>query len=463
MQSLVVIVTGGTYGIGRAITLALAARRHCVVAFGVEARQISSIAENAIPGLREELAQAALEADLMEADVTVADDVERVVNFTLDKHGRIDALVNNAAIGPLGTVLETTEAAWDRIMAVNLRGPFLCAKAVLPHMIAAGGGRIVNVGSGAGWGKPNMAAYAASKGGLHALSTALAYDHFRDRIRVNTVIPGGGGIVSGMSLGRVGGGDMTRLVVTRPVRRQAGLPTAKISPRWSPSSCPKMPTPSPAPLSTSAASRTRAVRSQLRVGGKPEQGTFTMSDVVAKPSPHRNEALFQLKLEVEDFLYREADLLDNRKFKEWLALLADDIVYFMPVRRNVKFGQHADRENTRQGEGISWFDEDKWTLSKRVDQILTGVHYAEEPLSRVTHMVTNVHITDARPSAEHAAEVTVTSRFLVYQNRVEYETYTYVGRRIDTLRRAENDWQIARREIILDQSILLAKNLTIFF
>lgn len=188
-----------------------------------------------------------------------------------------------------------------------------------------------------------------------------------------------------------------------------------------------------------------------------------MSDVLAKPSPHQNEALFRLKLEVEDFLYREAELLDGRRFKEWLDLLADDIGYFMPIRRNVKFGQHTERENTRQGEGISWFDEDKWTLSKRVEQILTGVHYAEEPLSRVTHMVTNVRIADARPSVEQAAEVTVTSRFLVYQNRVEYETYTYVGRRIDTLRRAEYDWQIARREIILDQSILLAKNLTTFF
>jgi 3-phenylpropionate/cinnamic acid dioxygenase small subunit len=156
-------------------------------------------------------------------------------------------------------------------------------------------------------------------------------------------------------------------------------------------------------------------------------------------------------------------LLDDRQFEEWIRLLADDLVYFMPIRRNVKFGQHAERENTRQGEGISWFDEDKWTLSKRVEQILTGVHFAEEPLSRVTHMVSNVRVVDARPSAEQASEVTVTSRFLVYQNRVEYETYTFVGRRKDVLRRCARDWQIARREIILDQNILLAKNLTIFF
>jgi len=69
-------------------------------------------------------------------------------------------------------------------------------------MIGAGGGAIVNIGSGSGWGKPNMAAYSASKGGVFALGAALAYDHLADGIRVNTVVPGGGGFPSGMSLGR---------------------------------------------------------------------------------------------------------------------------------------------------------------------------------------------------------------------------------------------------------------------
>ena len=205
MTGSVVIVTGGTYGLGREITIGLARRGHRVVAFGLEARQVSSLAGDAIPGLRHDLAALGLEADLLEADVSNAADVARVVAFAHDKHGRIDALVNNAAIGPLGTVLDTTEEMFERVLAVNLKGPFLCARGVLPLMIAQGGGAIVNVGSGAGWGKPNMAAYSASKGGLHALTTALAYDFFRSRVRVNTVIPGGGGIVSGMSVGRVGG------------------------------------------------------------------------------------------------------------------------------------------------------------------------------------------------------------------------------------------------------------------
>jgi 3-phenylpropionate/cinnamic acid dioxygenase small subunit len=177
----------------------------------------------------------------------------------------------------------------------------------------------------------------------------------------------------------------------------------------------------------------------------------------------RGLAWFALKQEVEDFLYREADLLDERRFREWLDLLAEDLVYFMPIRRNVKFGQHAERENTRQGEGISWFDEDKWTLTKRVEQILTGVHFAEEPLSRVTHMVSNVQLLEATPSAEAAREVVTRCRFLLYQNRVEYETYMFVGRRTDRLRRVGDDWQLAKREIILEQNVLQAKNLSTFF
>ncbi|MCP3414912.1 MULTISPECIES: 3-phenylpropionate/cinnamic acid dioxygenase subunit beta [Bradyrhizobium] len=177
----------------------------------------------------------------------------------------------------------------------------------------------------------------------------------------------------------------------------------------------------------------------------------------------RSAAYYRLKADVEDFYYHEADLLDDRRFRDWLELLTDDISYFMPIRRNVKFGQQAARENTKRGEGISWFDEDKWTLTKRVEQILTGVHYAEEPLSRITHMVSNAQIKGAQPDIDAARELDVTSRFLVYQNRVEYETYIFVGRRNDTLRLTDNGWKIARREILLEQNILLAKNLTTFF
>lgn len=210
MAGKVVIVTGGTFGIGRSITTNLAGRGHKVVAFGLETAQVSSVAENAIPGLADELTRHGHEAVLLEADVSKAADIERVVNTALEKFGRIDALVNNAAIGPLGTVLDTDEALFDRIVSVNLKGPYLASRAVIPHMRKAGGGSIINIGSGAGWGKPNMAIYSATKGALHTLSAAMAYDFLYDKIRINTVIPGGGGIVSGMSLGRLAG-DTSRL------------------------------------------------------------------------------------------------------------------------------------------------------------------------------------------------------------------------------------------------------------
>ena len=205
-----VIVTGGTYGIGRGISLGLSRRRYGVVAFGVSVRQPGSLAENATESLKSEARKLGLQLDVLEADVSKVADVQRVIEFSLHRYGVINGLVNNAAIGPLGNILETPEELWDRIIDVNLKGMYLACKAVLPNMIQHGGGSIVNIGSGAGWGKPNMLAYAASKGGVFALSASLAYDHFRDHVRVNTVVPGGGGIVTGMSLGRVGG-DLEKL------------------------------------------------------------------------------------------------------------------------------------------------------------------------------------------------------------------------------------------------------------
>lgn len=172
---------------------------------------------------------------------------------------------------------------------------------------------------------------------------------------------------------------------------------------------------------------------------------------------------FALKEEIESFLYHESELLDSRQFGAWLDLLAEDIVYFMPLRRNVRFGEHAARENTRLGQDISWFEEGKWTLTKRVEQIMTGVHWSEEPLSRVCHMVTNIQLLEVTPSFDAPREALVRSRFLVYQNRVEHESYFFVGKRTDKLRHDGGGWKLARREILLDQNVLLAKNLTIFF
>ena len=169
-----------------------------------------------------------------------------------------------------------------------------------------------------------------------------------------------------------------------------------------------------------------------------------------------------LKGEVEEFLYQEAELLDERRYEDWLSLLSDDIRYYMPMRRNVKFGE-LDREFTREGQDINWFDEGKDTLTRRVNQIQTGIHWAEEPLSRICHIVSNVQLLEANPSASDPKEVKVKSRFLVYRNRMQTETDFLVGKREDVLRRVHGGWNIAQRKIILDQSVLMAKNLTFFF
>ena len=169
-----------------------------------------------------------------------------------------------------------------------------------------------------------------------------------------------------------------------------------------------------------------------------------------------------LKQEIDDFLYREADLLDERRYDEWLALLADDVRYWMPMRCNVKVDDR-EREFTREGRDISWFDEGRETLTRRVRQIQTGIHWAEEPVSRISHLISNVQLVEINPSAAEPAEVSVRCRFLVYRNRVETETDILVGKREDLLRRAGDGWQIARRKILLDQNVLLSKNLTFFF
>jgi len=170
--------------------------------------------------------------------------------------------------------------------------------------------------------------------------------------------------------------------------------------------------------------------------------------------PQQLHALERLLLreDVEQFLYQEAALLDERRFLEWIDLIADDIHYHMPIRRNVKFGE-LDHENTDAESEMSWFDEGKRTLLGRVRQIMTGVHWCEEPFSRVRHIVSNVQVVGVRGD-----EVDVKSNFFVWQNRLQEEVNVFVGRREDILRRdQETGWKIRKRLILLDQNVLLAK------
>ncbi len=176
--------------------------------------------------------------------------------------------------------------------------------------------------------------------------------------------------------------------------------------------------------------------------------------------PARLEYLNLIK-EIEDLFFLEADLLDERRYEEWLALFTDDLRYWMPLRKNLA---HQDDRGDITGENdIAWIDDDKATLIKRAGQLRTGVHWAEEPFSRVCHIISNVRLVDSSADALDGKDFEVSSRFCVYRNRVETETDFLVGRRRDILRRVNSELRIARRKIILDQSVLMAKNLTMFF
>ena len=162
--------------------------------------------------------------------------------------------------------------------------------------------------------------------------------------------------------------------------------------------------------------------------------------------------------DIEDFLYNEAELLDERRYSDWIELVAEDVHYHMPIRRNVQFGEW-DRENSRAGVEVSWFDEDKRTLVGRVRQLETGVHWCEEPASRARHIVSNVQLV-----REEGDEVHVRCRFVVYKNRAQDLENLFIGKREDVLRKDDATvWKIAKRTIILDQNVLLAKDMNILF
>ena len=162
-----------------------------------------------------------------------------------------------------------------------------------------------------------------------------------------------------------------------------------------------------------------------------------------------------LAQDVHEFLCAEADLLDERRYEEWLDLLTDDISYWVPMRRNVQFG-HWDTENTRQGRDMNWFDEGKATLRLRIKQITSGVHWVEEPSPRVSRMISNVHAIRATPSLDDPEEVSVKYRILIYRNRLEDSTDIFAGKREDVLRKVDGEWKIRKRTMLLDQSVLLS-------
>jgi 3-phenylpropionate/cinnamic acid dioxygenase small subunit len=174
--------------------------------------------------------------------------------------------------------------------------------------------------------------------------------------------------------------------------------------------------------------------------------------------------------DIEQFFYAEARLLDERRFREWLALFTDDVRYWMPVRNNrypksskaIKIldpDRYVEEGLANENE-MAYMDETKKTLAARVERLLdTGMAWAEDPPSRTRHLITNIEVV----RGDAASELKAYSNFMVHRNRAETEQEVYVGARQDVFRRVDGTWKIARRKVILDQNVLLAKNVSIFF
>lgn len=178
--------------------------------------------------------------------------------------------------------------------------------------------------------------------------------------------------------------------------------------------------------------------------------------------------MLEIIREVEQFLYLEARLLDERRFHEWLDLFADDLRYWMPVR-STRYQSHSKSISIKNpnrykeyefaaDDEQAYFDDTKETLANRIVRLDTGMAWAEDPPSRTRHIISNVEV----EVIEESETINVNSAFLVYRTGLGVEQDFFVGGRNDLLRRTDGKLQIYSRKILLDQGVLLAKNVSIF-
>jgi 3-phenylpropionate/cinnamic acid dioxygenase small subunit len=164
-----------------------------------------------------------------------------------------------------------------------------------------------------------------------------------------------------------------------------------------------------------------------------------------------------LQYEIEQFLYAEAALLDDRRHHEWYELLTDDLEYWMPVRSTRVRGDEQN-EFAKPGEA-AFFDENKDSMGMRIRKLDTGYSWAEDPPSRTRHMVNNVRILEKFSDTE----VKTGCNFIVYRSRLARDEDLWVGRREDTLRKVNGAWKLAKRHLFLDQVSIKSKNLSVIF
>ncbi len=183
LQDKSAVITGAASGIGRAIALKFVHEGAAVMVTDLDGKAAMSLADE-------------IEADGgsaigIGADITKRAEIDAMVAAAIERFGRIDVLVNNAGSRIIKPFLEHTQADWRAMLDVNLTGHFFCCQAVIPHMLEAGGGRIINMASIAGYvGRPNRAGYVAAKGGLLSLNRALAADMAGKNVTVNALAPG---------------------------------------------------------------------------------------------------------------------------------------------------------------------------------------------------------------------------------------------------------------------------------
>ncbi len=159
---------------------------------------------------------------------------------------------------------------------------------------------------------------------------------------------------------------------------------------------------------------------------------------------------------IERFLYKEARFLDREQHRDWYALLAEDVFYWMPLREN---RQRRDTRREIDPDNVALFDERKADIDLRIKRLETGKAWIEDPAGRHVYSITNVEAFETATPGEFE----VLSVFTLYRNRSLRDESTLMGRRRDILRSIDGDFEIARRLILLQQALLLTKNLSVFF
>lgn len=203
------VVTGAGRGLGAAIAELFVQQGARVVLADLDLESADATARRISPG--EDAAVA------VRADITLASHAERLMVTAADRFGGIDILVNNAGIASQGTVCEVGEEQWDRVMAVNMKGAYLCSRFAVPHMERAGGGSIVCIASASGViGQKGQVAYNVSKHGVIGLVRCMALDHADSHIRVNALCPG---VMKTPMLDALSDGQLEELKAMHPLGR----------------------------------------------------------------------------------------------------------------------------------------------------------------------------------------------------------------------------------------------------